>query len=227
MNDKPRLPNNSNRIAILGRTGSGKTQAAVWLLSRQNFFRTPYVVLNFKGDELIDSIPGAEHVELGYVPKHGGIYIVHPLPAATEEMQAYLWKLWERQNVGIFVDEGYMLSDDAAFQALLTQGRSRRIPMMVLSQRPSWITRFAFTEAQFVQLFSLTDRRDLKTVAQFVSYDGIEELSLPEYHSLYFDVARNRSWILKPVPSEDKILGAIERRFQEHEASKRRQVVKI
>jgi hypothetical protein len=227
MNDRPRLPNDSNRMTILGRTGSGKTQAGIWNLSRRNYFRTPWIVLNFKGDELIDSIPRAEHVELGYVPKHGGIYIVHPLPAATEEMQAYLWKLWERQNVGIFVDEGYMLSDDAAFQALLTQGRSRRIPMMVLSQRPSWITRFAFTEAQFVQLFSLTDRRDLKVVSQFVSYNDIESLVLPEYHSLYFDVARNRSWIFKPVPPEGELLDTFERRFQEHEESKRRQVVKI
>jgi len=185
------------------------------------------VILNYKGDEPIDSIPMAQHVDLGYVPVRGGIYIVHPLPAQTEEMQAYLWKLWERQNIGIFVDEGYMLSDDPAFMALLTQGRSRRIPMMVLSQRPSWITRFAFTEAQFIQLFSLTDRRDLKTVAQFVSYDGIEELALPEYHSLYFDVARNRSWILKPVPPETEILATIQQRYDEHEASKRRQVVKI
>jgi hypothetical protein len=226
MNDKPRLPNDSNRIAILGRTGSGKTQAAVWILSRRDFFRTPWVILNYKGDALIDSIPGAEHVEIGHVPVKGGIFIVHPLPAQTEEMQAYLWKLWERQNVGIFVDEGYMLSDDPAFMALLTQGRSRRIPMMVLSQRPSWITRFAFTEAQFIQLFSLTDRRDLKTVAQFVS-GNVEDIILPEYHSLYFDVAQNRYWILKPVPTEDEILAAIQQRFEEREESQKTRIVKI
>ena len=99
--------------------------------------------------------------------------------------------------------------------------------MMVLSQRPSWITRFAFTEAQFIQMFSLTDRRDLKTVAQFVSRDDIEELVLPEYHSLYFDVARNRSWVLKPVPPDHEIMDTIARKFEEYEESKRRQIVKI
>jgi hypothetical protein len=67
----------------------------------------------------------------------------------------------------------------------------------------------------------------LKTVAQFVSHDGIEGLTLPEYHSLYFDVARNRSWVLKPVPSENEIMAAIQQRYDEHEASKRRQVVRI
>ena len=227
MDKKPRLPNDSNRIAILGRTGSGKTQSALWILSRKDFFRTPWVILNYKGDELIDSIPYAQHVELGYVPTRGGIYIVHPLPGETEEMQAYLWQLWERQHVGIFVDEGYMLADDPAFLALLTQGRSRRIPMMVLSQRPSWITRFAFTESQFIQMFSLTDRRDLKTVSQFVSRDDIEEMVLPEFHSLYFDVSWNRSWILRPVPKEEEILATIEQKFVDHEESQRRQIVRI
>ena len=215
MTDLPRLPNNSQRIAIIGRTGSGKTQAAVYQLSRRNFLSMPWVIFNFKGDELIDSIPYTDHVEVGHVPDRVGIFVVHPLPNQKEEMDAYLWALWERQNVGLFCDEGYMMAESDSFNACLTQGRSRRIPMIVLTQRPAWISRFVFTESQFYQVFSLTDRRDVKVVSQFIS-DGerLEETVLPEYHSFYFDVGRNQLYVLGPVPQEDVILGHIQSRFE-------------
>jgi len=228
MADLPRLPNNSQRIAVIGRTGSGKTQAAVWQLSRRNFLSMPWVVFNFKGDELIDSIPFADHVEVGHIPKRAGIYIVHPLPGQLAEMQSYLWALWGRENVGLFCDEGYMMGDDEAFLACLTQGRSRRIPMIVLTQRPAWISRFVFTESQFYQVFSLTDRRDWKTVSQFIPDDGrMETTVLPEFHSWYYDVGKNKLFVLAPVPSEDEILGSIRKRFEDYAAANRKRVKKI
>jgi hypothetical protein len=225
--DLPRLPNNSQRIAVIGRTGSGKTQAAVWNLSRRNFLRMPWVVFNFKGDELIDSIPYADHVDVGTMPTRPGIYVVHPLPNQREEMTAYLWALWNRQNVGLFCDEGYMMGDDDAFLACLTQGRSRRIPMIVLTQRPAWISRFVFTESQFYQIFSLSDRRDLKTVAQFIPGDELETATLPEFHSWYYDVGRNKLWQLAPVPQEDEILAEIRKKFEAHFESQKVRVKKI
>jgi hypothetical protein len=227
MPELPRLPNSSQRLAVIGRTGSGKTQFAVWVLSRRNFLKMPWVIFNFKGDELIDNIPYADHVSVGHIPQRVGIYVVHPLPGDRDSMTAYLWALWQHQNVGLLVDEGYMLGDDDAFLAILTQGRSRRIPCIVLTQRPAWISRFVFTESQFYCIFSLTDKRDLKTVAQFIPGEEIETAVLPEFHSWYYDVGRNRLWQLRPVPSEDDILGSIRQQFEAHFESEKVRVKKV
>lgn len=201
---KIRLPNSKQRIAIVGRTGSGKTQAAVWHLSRQNIERMPWVVLNWKGDPLIDAIPRAHHMDGLEVPRKPGVYVAHPLPNQDAKMDAYLWKLWARERVGVYVDEGYMIGDSPAFNALLTQGRSKRIPLIVLSQRPVWMSRFVFSEADFYQVFHLNDIRDRKTISSFVPADLSERL--PDYHSHFYDVGRNALHRFAPVPTESEIM---------------------
>lgn len=215
--DTPRLPNDSQRIAIIGRTGSGKTQAAVWHLSKRNLNFLPWIIYDFKGDSLINKIDGAHHVDLGYVPEEGenGIFIVHPLPHQTEEVEEHLWKLWERQRVGIYCDEGYMMQPEGAFAALLTQGRSRHIPMIVLSQRPVWVSRFVFSESDFYQVFSMNDRRDVKTLSAFIPADFDKRLA--DYHSWYYDVSRNKLYQFSPVPSEDSILKVIREKLSVRE----------
>jgi hypothetical protein len=209
----PRLPNSSQRTAVIGRTGSGKTVASVWHLSKQNVDVMPWVAYNFKGDALIDSIPNAEFIELDYVPKKAGIYIAHPMPSQEEKLTAHIWKLWERRGVGIFADEGYMMgANNEAFQACLTQGRSLRIPMIVCSQRPAWISRFVFSEADFYQLFHLNDERDKETVLSFLPVGADEQL--PEYHSYYYEVGRNKLWKMGPVPEPKEILAALDAKLE-------------
>ncbi len=203
-----KLPTSTQHIAVIGRNGSGKTVAALWHLSLQNINTQPWIILDYKLDENIDRIPGLRHLD-GYkeIPRKPGIYAMHPRPGEKEEIDEYLWKVWERERTGIYIDEGYMV-DGPAFEACLTQGRSKRIPMIVLSQRPSWISRFVFSESRFYQVFSLSDMRDRKTVGEFVP--GYAKLPpLPEYHSHYYDVDSNRLSVLKPVPDVDSIMERI------------------
>lgn len=211
MNKKLRLPGPTHRTAVVGRTGSGKTQAAVWHLSRQNFDKMPWVIFDYKTDDLINSIEGAQHIALGEVPKQAGIYIVHPLPSEQTEVEEYLWKLWARENVGVYVDEGYMLGDNKAFESILTQGRSKRIPVIVLSQRPAWITRFVFSEADFFQVFHLNDKRDKKTVEAFLPQNLSSRL--PDFHSFYYDVGRDALHTFAPVPDADTLMEAFSARL--------------
>src|ERR1700722_17334554 len=137
-----RQPGPDDRLAIVGRTGSGKTQAAIWHLSRANFDTKPWVILDYKGDELIYRIERAEPTDFDTVPQAPGIYILTILPGEEEELSNWFHQVWEQQNVGILVDEGYMIDrNDRWFNACLTQGRSRHIPMIILSQRPVWLSR--------------------------------------------------------------------------------------
>lgn len=202
------LPSKRDRITIVGRTGGGKTQAALWHLSHQNFDTQPWVIFDYKMEDAINSIEGAEHIDVGYIPKHPGIYIAHPLPSQGPEVDEHLFAIWGKEKIGVYCDEGYMMGEGMGFLACLTQGRSKRIPMIVLTQRPVSISRFVFSEAQYFQIFSLNDKRDIKTVNSFAPIPfGVP---LKEFHSYYYDVKKDVVNILKPVPMEDVTLQRIE-----------------
>lgn len=210
------LPNDSQRITIIGKTGSGKTQGGTWQLSKRSYTTKPWIILDLKYDDLLNEIPGTREIGLGdKIPKHPGLYIIHPTPADTEALDAFLWKLWERENVGLYVDEGYMIpARSASFQAILTQGRSKRIPVIMLTQRPAWVTRFAFSEADFIQLYQLTDMRDAKIVKQFMPLPIENPLPAP-YYSWFWNNSRNLKAILQPVPDRNTILGTFYDRLRQ------------
>jgi hypothetical protein len=219
---KFRLPNDTQRLAVIGRTGSGKTQAGVWHLSLRKFETMPWFVLDFKRDHLINSIPGAEVITLkDKLPKRG-VYLVQPLPDQQEEVDEFLWRVWEKERAGVYLDEGYMIGQRSKpFNALLTQGRSKHIPMIVLSQRPAWLTRFVWSESDFYQVFHLNDADDLKMVSRFVPIRDDDApgrrvvfRQTPQYHSHYFDVVTNTLTHLSPVPDSDTILQRFEDRLK-------------
>lgn len=213
-----RLPTNKQRILIIGKTGTGKTCGAVWHLSHHDFSKKTWIVLNHKGDDLIDSIEGAIHLELNERPnpKKKGLYIYHPIPQVNdEEVTELLWDIHRMGNIGVYIDEGYMVPNrDPAMQALLTQGRSKNIPMIILSQRPTWISRFCISEADFFMVFYLADKRDRQTINGFIPVDLENLMSAPvnsepllkKYHSLYYDVGKNKAVIMQPVPTDEEIL---------------------
>jgi hypothetical protein len=194
-----RIPDETQRIAIVGATGSGKTQAELWQLSARDIDTRPWVIFNWKGDASIDGIPGAEFIDLDVIPIKPGIYIYHPHPDQGPEVEQIMWVIWERGGIGVVIDEGYMVGrNNPAFRAILTQGRSKEIPVIVLSQRPNWMDRFVFSEADFYQVFRLNDKRDQKAVREF--FPAEIEKKLPPYHSYYYDVAKDRVSVLRPVP---------------------------
>jgi hypothetical protein len=210
-----RLPDSTHRIAIFGRTGSGKTQAAAYFLSRANFDVMPWIILDFKKDALLNSLRAKELKINASIPTKPGLYITHPMIQTDDEaVESLLWRIWRRGNTGVYIDEGYALgNDNAAFRALLTQGRSKHIPMMVLSQRPLFLDRFVFSEADFYLAFSLNDRKDQQRAGEFMHRDIDLSAELPKYHAHYHDVGEHSHNILRPVPSAASIRSAIKSRL--------------
>lgn len=191
------LPGATHRTAVIGRTGSGKTQFAVWLLSCQSLAARPWLIIDYKRDSLIGEL-GAREVGLGWRPSGRGLHIVHPLPGEDDEVEELLWRVWKKGNCGVYIDEGHLVPNQDAFAALLVTGRSRKIPMIVLSQRPVIVPRFVFSEASFICCFPLNDRRDQLTVEGFAPIDTRRKL--PRFWSSWYDVENNLSYILRPVP---------------------------
>lgn len=222
-----RTPTDSQHHAIVGMNGSGKTYAAVHALSLRSYPTKPWLIYNFKNDELINEIPNATHIDLTEYPgkKDKGIYVVHSAPGDYDGIDAHFMQSYERENVGTFIDETYMVAKpgwfSTPFRYLLTQGRSKRLPLIILAQRPSWVDPFVFTEASFIQLFDLTTTKDWSTVNGHIR--GGEKLdfeSLPVYHSYYYDAHAkkndpNKLVTMRPAPDKQSILDTFDRRNPE------------
>lgn len=219
---KLEFPNRKQRLAVMGHTGSGKTQLATHILSHAEFDKMPYVMVDYKGDELIAKIPWVEEIGLKDFPKHPGLYVVRPHPAQEDEMEKWLWGIWEREHTGLYFDEAYMIPNagpsarGGAYISLLTQGRSKEIPVITLTQRPRAMTMFHFTEADHYCVFHLQDKRDRARVMEFVPSDL--EKQLPQYHSWWHRGKDQTTFGLTPGPTEDIILS----RFDDRLAPKRR-----
>ena len=203
-----RLANDTQRHAIYGMTGSGKTIAGLWALEQRSWTRRPWVIMDFKGDDHIAEIPRLEEIDItGRVPKHAGLYVVRPLP--HEKTEPFLWSMWERGHCGLFVDEAYMLNRfNKAWNAILTQGRSIQVPVIELTQRPTWLSPFAMSEADFHQVMDLQMPADIAKLEQWVP--GLKP-TRRDYSSQYYDVERRELAHLGPVPGEAEIMERFER----------------
>lgn len=217
---KVRLPQPDNRTAIVGSSGSGKTQFAVALLSSRNFDVRPWVIFDFKGDELIEQI-GATEVSINKPPPtKPGLYVVRPLPGSDAAVEEYFKLIWMSGWTGIYIDEGYMVPKGSKyFRACLTQGRSKRIEMIILSQRPRWMDTFVFTEANFFAVFNINFKEDRKHMSAYLGDADID--LLPDYHCIWYDVNKQKEAILKPVPEASEIIATFAERLSTKRELKR------
>jgi DNA helicase HerA-like ATPase len=210
---KARLPNSTSRTAIIGTNGTGKTQFAVWLLSTRDLDKRPWIIFDYKGDELIEAIDPVEISIFGSPPKKPGLYVVRPVPELHDKaVEAFMWKCWAQEHLGIYIDEGYMIGQrNGAFNALLTQGRSKHIEMIILSQRPRWMSQFVFSEAKFFAVFNLNLKDDRAHVSGYIGDQPIK--LLPRFHCLWYDGDGQRADIMTPVPDFGSLVARFEARL--------------
>lgn len=220
-----RLPARNDRVAILGRTGSGKTTLAAWLTSEADIDKKPWVIIDYKGEQIFDQIHKADKdiiTELSpndAAPRKPGLYRVEPIPGEDDgKITNFLWRIWERQRVGVYVDECHLLPNSDALKACLVTGRSRQIPMMIISQRPAWVPREVFSESNHHVVFDLSREDDRKTAGSFVSPTGETLPRMRDFHSIWNDVGRNRRFQMLPAPpaaqSIERIVSRAPRRFR-------------
>lgn len=217
------FPATDEHTTIVGRNGCGKTQLGCYLLGRRDLKRERWIATDFKGDDLLNSLENVEILDGNKIPKQPGLYLKQFSRASDEEIDAFLWGIWEKQDTGLYVDEGYMApqGDDSAIKGILTTGRSRRTPAIILSQRPVKISRFAFSEASHVAVFDLNDRRDWRTLDEVLPQGFTEWLpeqfsgsKLPKYHARWYSVKTDGRYIIEPVPGADEIRELIDSQLE-------------
>lgn len=201
------LPGAEDRTIVLGGTGTGKTIGGSWLLSKQHFHLRPWVALDFKNEILWDMVgdPPMRELKLGAMPAKKGLYRMRVDPGAEDELEAWLWDIWRRENVGIFVDEvGLIDRNSDAMKAILRQGRSKRLPVIACTQRPVDICREFYSESQYKMIFRLDDARDYKTVHNFTAGFDVSA-PLKPHCSYWIDTKQRAKWTLNPTPPPKEI----------------------
>lgn len=201
------LPGASDRTTIIGATGTGKTVLGGWVLSKQRFDKRPWVCLDFKNEELWDIVgsPPMKDLKLSQgIPKKKGLYRLEVRPGQEDELEDWLWKIWERENIGLFCDEASLIPQRNAFKAILRQGRSKRIPVIACTQRPVDCDREVFSESNYVCVFRVDDERDYKIIKGFTRSAPIER-PLPPFHSWWYDKKNSSLTLLKPSPKPNEV----------------------
>jgi hypothetical protein len=95
-----------------------------------------------------------------------------------------------------------------AYHALLTQGRSKRIPVITLTQRPVQIPRVAFSEISHCVVFDLNDRKDQQRIEE-IAPRGIMDVPTKPHHARWYSVKKNKIWVMSPVPVANEIRDAV------------------
>lgn len=229
------FPGSSDRVAIVGSTGEGKSTFALWLFSESaDFEKKPWILIDYKGEKIIDKILANKDAVRIQVkndpPKQPGIYVVKPDPERPEEMAAFMWKVYRRGKTGMFFDELSMVPEfkgaaggGGPLKAILTQGRSKEIPVYGLVQRPVDVNLHAFSEANFISEFYLKKRADRERVLEYLPDDEPvfeNQKPLPRHWSRWWDDKRRVALILKPSPGAAQILDTIAirvERMKKHE----------
>lgn len=215
-NTTPHIPA-GKRAVVVGRTGSGKSSLAGFLLRQSP---QQWVILNPKGTRAYDTLPdaitihGMDYAKINKAIKERGrngaaryrfINIVPTRNQSTFEiMDEFIGYMHDSYTaVGLVADELYTLHKGGrpgdGLMAWLTRGRELKQSFLGLTQRPAWVSKFIFSEADYIGEMSLTIAEDRKTM---FANTGVEKMmeNIPQYEWLWYDVAREKLRHFNPLP---------------------------
>lgn len=222
-----KFPTLEDRLSIVGHTGSGKTQFGGWLLSEANFDKQPFVIIDAKREKLFRGSDLIRAIGYDELPKQPGVYRLEILPHEQDEIERFLWKVWNRalagDGTGLFFDEGYLVNKyNKAWRALYVAGRSLNVPIYTLSQRPVDLPLWSISEANYHAVFNLNRDDDREIVYSYIPKQVKDEWGeqwphddlLPNYHSRWYDGRERKALLLGPAPDADVILQRFEDRLR-------------
>lgn len=179
----------SDRVALFGRTGSGKTTLVRALLSRASRF----VVLDPKHRFTMPDVPVLTHFD----KKLERQIIRSPIEDGLDGWDAAIDETFWRGRAILYSDETTEFTSKAristALKRAIVQGRETGVGVWCASQRPTDIHSVVFTEAEHVFVFQLNFEADMEKVARFTHERMIPAISALRGHNyVYFDMLGNR-----------------------------------
>lgn len=206
------------RIAVIGKTGSGKTFLIKNLIFTSSIF--PIIIVDTKADTSFDEFLNFNYVEFtdNYYDtiekiQVYPIVIYRPNPHELlniELIDSVLQFIYDYVRCCIVViDEAYSLhrgvSVTEGYFSLLTRGRSRDITVISGSQRPKLITRFILSECNEFYIFKLNDIEDRERLYDLIQHREIIEIVPEDYHFFYYNIDTDTLKYLEPIRESETI----------------------
>ncbi len=194
-------------IAVIGDTGTGKT----YLISRIVPLREWVIILRTKPDDI--TFPGFRKAKTAKAMEH--LYTQKILLDPAYERQAVeasdmLERVWQQGGWTVVIDELWYASRmglGPSIERLLTQGRSKKISVVIGMQRPVEVTRFAISQATHLFSFRL-EGRDIKTVKDATTPRLVPVLDSLDGHNFAYYNRRDRIVATGNARAIDRILTA-------------------
>lgn len=230
-----RFPGPRDRMTVNGMTGSGKSTFAFWVFSESaDFDKKPWVIVDYKNEIIVSEMLANKDAKLiklnGDLPDKPGIYVLKPEHFEVGEMADWLWKVHRRGRTGLIFDEISMVPElrgegnsGGPMKSILSQGRSKEIPVFSLAQRPVDVNKHVYTEANFTAAFRLRSKKDYEKVMDAVPDDvpvWNNTRKLRRFECRWYDAEQDWGAFLGPSPPQEAILDTITKRMntlREHE----------
>ena len=177
-------PSSTERGALVGCTGSGKTTLGRELVKLQPYVLAldPKKTLGATDDNPAAYLPGFELVrdpdELPAAARYADRIQFRPDPEHEREGRGWdmwdrvFWWAFDRRNCFLLVDECKLLSRGPiipdGYRACITSGRERDIGILHCTQRPRGISPLILSESEHYYVFELRNGDDRKRMAEFM-----------------------------------------------------------
>lgn len=199
---------------MAGRTGSGKSTWARWMLTRSP---GTWIILNPKHTEAYDQLKDSVKVKtinalkVEAALKRYRFVIVNPPsnesnPDLLDAFISWLHVNW--RNVGLCCDELYTLhKNGVAGQGLigwLTRGRELKQSFLGLTQRPAWLSQFLFSESDYIGSMALNLPDDRKRMEKMTGKREFD-IQLAKRDWLWYNIDKDLLNYFGPVPVDNPI----------------------
>jgi hypothetical protein len=220
-----RLATDTERLVVIGRTGTGKTTEALSELSQRSFDEMPWIMFDFKHYDLVSQIPVNGILSLhDKPPDDPGLWTIKVFPAECDPhgpLDQYLSRVIEHRDIGLFVDEGHLIKPgNKGLREVITLGRSAHVPLIFAMQRPVFVDTFVISESEIVHLFLLQHPDDYDRIARLIDpakFNNLTLRGLPPHHSYRYEYARDEGELLPPCPPFEDIRDRILTRLPVYE----------
>lgn len=214
--------NPSERWAVSGKTGEGKTVFERWWLQHWYSARWPIVIIDIKRkfakrfaakpedatvftpyciDATADLVPGCK------------VMLYHPtLPGWKDErLNRLLLRILSLGNIVLAFDEVNGVANEhsapMALSLIWTQGRESNIPCMACFQKPVRIPVDLIEQAEWFAVYRVNNPVYRKKLVEMTGFQELIERPAKYYYWLAYE-SWERPVLMAPVPWDDKVLEA-------------------
>lgn len=195
----------SDRIAFIGKTGSGKTELAKFFLSRLNRVVVVDPKHTFKLDGFKNLKPGNWSLP---VFKKDFRLIVRPRRHDDEELTDFMEVLNKTKNLTIYIDELATLTDmfpytTAYLADVVRTGREKKVAVWSGMQRPRGTPRVYLSETETFFCFALRAKEDREYIRGYAGDEVMQKI--PKFHFWHIRADEDQSNLMTLDKESGKI----------------------